>query len=133
MTYLLDTNTCIYYLKGSFPAVRRHILALRPIEIGIPSLVRAELLYGAYRSRRQDENVRVLRQFIQPFSLVGFGTAEADHYAGIRSALEDAGTPIGPNDLIIAATARANECTLVTHNIREFGRVPGLKIEDWTA
>ena len=132
MTYLLDTNACIYYLTGSFPALRRHILARRPTEIGIPAIVRAELLYGAYKSERREKNVRVLRQFLQPISLVGFGSAEADHYADIRAVLEREGTPIGPNDLVIAATARACECTLVTHNTSEFGRVPDLAVEDWT-
>ena len=133
MTYLLDTNTCIDYLKGVSPAVRRHVLAMRPTEIGVPALVKAELLYGAYKSDRLEENLRVLRQFLQPFSLVGFGSIEADHYADIRAGLERLGTPIGPNDLVISATARACECTLVTHNTSEFGRVPGLAVEDWTA
>jgi tRNA(fMet)-specific endonuclease VapC len=132
VTYLLDTNTCIDYLKGVFPAVRRHVLALRPAEIGIPAIVRAELLYGAYKSERLEKNLLALRQFLQPFSLAGFGAAEADHYADIRTKLGRVGTPIGPNDLVIAATARAHKCTLVTHNTSEFGRVPGLAVEDWT-
>ncbi len=95
-------------------------------------MVKAELLYDALKSEQKTKNLDVLQQFLQPINIVGFGDTEAEHYADIRTCIEQAGTPIGPNDLIIAATVRSNQGTLVTHNIKEFQRVPGLKLCDWT-
>ena len=132
MTYLLDSNICIYFLKGSFPFLRQRLLSHRPAEIAIPSLVKAELLYGAYKSERSTQNEQAVTQFLLPYSVLPFGDLEVIHYAQIRATLESAGTPIGPNDMIIAAIARANEGVLVTHNTSEFGRVPDLNVEDWT-
>ena len=130
--FYLDTNTCIYFLNGTHPAVRQHLLACRPAEIIIPAIVKAELLYGALRSQRRDENLETVHQFLQPFSVVEFGDAESIHYAEIRRELERHGRPIGPNDLIIASVARANGATLVTHNMTGFQRVPQLSVVDWT-
>ena len=132
MTYFLDSNICVYFLKGSFPALRRRLLSHRPAEITIPSLVKAELLYGAYKSQRSSQNEQAVNQFLLPYSIAPFGDSETTHYAQIRATLESAGTPIGPNDMIIAAIARANEGVLVTHNTSEFSRVPDLSFEDWT-
>lgn len=131
MTYFLDTNTCIYFLTGRFGSVRRRLLSRRPAEIVIPSLVKGELLYGARKSVRSEENLRIVRQFLQPYAAAEFGDNEAEHYSEIRSALEQLGTPIGTNDLIIASVVLSNDGTLVTHNTREFQRVSGLKVEDW--
>jgi len=133
LTYLLDSNICVYFLKGSFPAIRQRLLSHRPAEIAIPSLVKAELLFGAYKSQRSQQNEQAIIQFLLPYSIAPFGNPEVFHYAQIRATLETEGTPIGPNDMIIAAIARANEGILVTHNTSEFGRVPNLKIEDWTS
>ena len=132
MTYCLDTNTCIYYLTGRKPAVKQRLLAHSPGEILIPAIVEAELLYGAERSRRRDQNTSAVREFLLPFSRAAFGSAAAQVYARIRTDLERIGLPIGPNDLIIAAIAIATETTLVTHNVAEFSRVEELSLEDWT-
>ena len=132
MIYFLDTNICIYFLKGLYPAIRTRMLARRPAEIAIPAIVKAELPYGAYKSQRREENEQAIARFLLPFAVAHFGDAEAEEYAGIRATLEQAGTPIGPNDMIIAATVRANAGVLVTHNISEFSRVPDLVTEDWT-
>lgn len=75
----------------------------------------------------------VVEAFLAPYELLPFDRAAAGHYAEIRHALESAGTPIGPDDLLIAATARARNLTLLTHNTNKFGRIPGLVTEDWTA
>lgn len=131
MTYCLDTNTCIYYLTGRDPAVKERLLAHSPREILIPSIVEAELLYGAQRSLRRDHTTSAVREFLLPFSIAAFGSAAAQVYARIRTDLERIGQPIGPNDLIIAAIAIATETTLVTHNMAEFSRVAGLSLEDW--
>ena len=129
--FFLDTNTCIYFIKGVYPSVRDQLLSYRPAEIRIPAPVRAELLYGARRSNQRGENERRIAAFLHPFATVSFDATAADHYADIRAKVEAQGTPIGPNDLIIAAIVRAHEGTLVTHNTREFSRVSGLSIVDW--
>ena len=94
-------------------------------------MVKAELLYGAERSPKREDNLQKIRQFLLPFEIVGFGNQETERYATIRVELERAGTPIGPNDLVIAAITAANDGILVTNNEKEFKRVSGLKIENW--
>jgi tRNA(fMet)-specific endonuclease VapC len=96
-------------------------------------MVRAELVYGALRSKDPRRAKRAVERFLAPYAVVSFDAEAADHYADIRFRLEASGSPIGPNDLVIAATARAQGLVLVTHNTAEFGRVPGLQIEDWGA
>ena len=132
MKYFLDSNICVSFLKASFPSLRQRLLSHRPAEIAIPSLVKAGLLYGALKSQKSTQNEQAVREFLVPYSVVAFGDLEAGHYAQIRATLERSGTPIGPNDMIIAAIARANEGILVTHNVSEFSRVPDLSLEDWT-
>ena len=131
MKYFLDTNTCIYYLKGISAGIARRLLSLRPEDIRIPSMVKAELLYGVERSTKREENLQKIRQFLLPFEIVSFGNQEAERYAIVRAELDRAGTPIGPNDLVIAATTAENDGILVTNNEKEFKRVSGLKIENW--
>ena len=84
------------------------------------------------RSERPRENLEAVERFLAPFLRLSFGSDAAEHYAEIRIALERLGTPIGPNDLVIAATVRAAGAILVTNNLREFQRVPGLECENWT-
>jgi tRNA(fMet)-specific endonuclease VapC len=93
--------------------------------------VKAELLYGARHSQRVAENLNILARFFAPFVSLPFNDRCAEQYGQIRAGLVQAGTLIGPNDLLIAAIARAYELTLVTHNVEEFGRVNGLRLEDW--
>ncbi len=131
MTYLLDTNACIKLLNGSSPAVASRLRSEDPSRIHISTITRAELLYGARHSSRVAENLLLLEKFFRPLLSVPFDDRCAEHYAGIRAELASQGKPIGPHDLLITATARAYELVLVTHNIREFGRVVGLRIEDW--
>lgn len=95
------------------------------------SIVKAELLYGALKSARPDRNVGRLRPFFNRFVSLPFDDASAEEYGQIRVALEMAGTPIGSNDLCIAAIARTNDLALVTHNTDEFSRVDELRLEDW--
>ncbi|MFN9898159.1 MAG: PIN domain-containing protein, partial [bacterium] len=102
-------------------------------EICLTELIRAELLYGAKLSNRAKELTIKFDELLGPFTYLPFDSETAVHYAEIRFLLEKKGTPISPNDLIIAATARAAGATLVTANVREFARVPDLHCEDWTA
>jgi tRNA(fMet)-specific endonuclease VapC len=131
LTYTLDTNLCIRYLKGVSIKVVERLNSHAPSEITVCSVVRAELLYGAIRSENQDKAYERRQTFLQPYSTVVFDDTAAEQYARIRYDLEKRGQIIGPNDLMIAAIALANELTLITHNTREFGRISGLQLEDW--
>ena len=102
-----------------------------PSEICLCSVVKAELIYGALRSARTAENLRLLNRFFRTFPSIPFDDACAEAYGAIRSELEKVGSPIGPNDLMIASVARTNDLILITHNVKEFSRVIGLNIEDW--
>jgi tRNA(fMet)-specific endonuclease VapC len=95
------------------------------------SVVKAELTYGARKSAKPAHNLRVLQRFFEPFRSLSFDDTCSEQYGLIRSDLERAGKPIGPYDVMIAATAIAHELTLVTHDVAEFSRVAGLKWEDW--
>lgn len=128
--YLLDTNVCIRFLTGkSVPVATRY-----KSEVGnmtLCSVVKAELLSGAYKSARVTENLADLAEFFAVLPSLPFDDVAAEQYGRIRAQLERAGTPIGPNDFLIAAIALANDLTLVTHNTREFGRVSALRLDDW--
>jgi tRNA(fMet)-specific endonuclease VapC len=132
MTYFLDTNTCIYFLKGSYPSVLENIQNRNPNTIKIPSIVKAELLYGAEKSRHKAKNLTAINRFLEPFEIISFDEDCAIVYSKIRATLELKGTVIGPNDYIIAAITVAKNGILVTNNTREFQRIKNLKIENWT-
>ena len=129
--FFLDTNTCIYYLNGRSPSVRENLLRTPPVQIAIPVIVKAELLLGAFKSRRRQETLEKVETFLSPFEIIPFCDGTAYRYAGIRSALEIAGEVIGANDLCIAASALYHDAVLVSSNTREFGRVKGLSLLDW--
>jgi tRNA(fMet)-specific endonuclease VapC len=129
MSYLLDTNICIALLKGSDPKLIKKIRKYPPSCYNICSIVKAELLYGAYKSKNVDTNLSVLEKFFAEFPSLPFDDNSAEYYGTIRTALVKAGTPIGANDLLIASIAQANRLVLMTRNKREFSRVPGLKCE----
>jgi len=129
--FLLDTNVCIRILNGSSPPVAARLQATNPAEVRLSAVVKAELLYGARKSTRIDDNLRLLRRFFTPFVSLPFDDRCAEEAGLIRLDVERSGRPIGPNDLLIAASARAHDLVLVTHNRREFGRIPGLRVEDW--
>ena len=133
MKYLLDTNTCIAYLNGRAAGVLRRLRGIPRSEVALCSVVKAELLYGARKSMTSADALVKVRRFVAPFASLPFDDQAAEVYGVIRAKLTHAGTPIGPNDLMIAAIAKASELTLVTHNTREFRRVQGLAVEDWEA
>ena len=133
MRYLLDTNACIRYLNGQSDNIRRMLNKLLYGQVALCSVVRAELLYGALKSRRPTQNTERLAHFLKGFPCLPFDETASDVYAKIRLQLEIEGKPVGPNDLLIAATALANGLVLVTHNTKEFGRIEGLLLKDWEA
>jgi len=129
--YLLDTNVCIRLLNEAHPGILRQFQTRSPTDIALCSVVKAELLFGARRSARIEQNLQRLKLFFAPLNSLPFDDLCAEHYALIRTDLLAQGTLIGPNDLMIAAIARAHDAVLVTHNTSEFGRVIGLRLEDW--
>lgn len=133
MNFFLDTNICVYFLKGVYPRILREIRNLDPAAIKIPSIVKAELLFGAEKSKNRMDNIKSVHQFMAPFEIVGFDDDAAQRYAMIRSSLEQKGRSIGPNDLIIASTVLANNGILVTSNEKEFRNVKNLKTVNWVA
>lgn len=130
MKYVLDTNTLIYFFKG-LGKVADHLLAKPPSEIGIPAIVLYELEVSIAKSKSPQKRKAQIQEFTSLINIIPFGFAEAKCAATIRVKLETEGIPIGPYDVLIAASALANNWTLVTHNKEEFERIDGLKIEDW--
>lgn len=131
--YLLDTNICIYALKDKYPALREKLLSVHPDEIAISSVSVFELEYGAAKSRWGDKTREVLRQFLSSYEILPFSAEDAEVCGQLRAALTAAGTPIGAYDVIIAAQGLARGIAVVTHNTREFERIPGLSLLDWAA
>lgn len=130
MRYLLDTNICIYAIKQRPAQVVARLREHAAQGLGISSISVAELFFGAAKSGSSN-NLAALRQFLEPLEIADFDLAAAEVYGRSRLALEQAGTPIGPLDTLIAAHAMALDVTLVTNNTREFERVPGLKVANW--
>ncbi|MGH2459700.1 MAG: type II toxin-antitoxin system VapC family toxin [Chloroflexota bacterium] len=136
MTYFLDTNAVIAVLKNQPSDVRNHLrhAVSHGAPIAVSSVVLYELWYGVARSERRRENAERLRIFLSAnIAIVQFDEEDALAAGDLRAALEAAGTPIGPYDLLIAAQAMRNGATLVTANVSEFARVRGLAWQDWTA
>lgn len=129
--FLLDTNVCVQYLRGKNLLVRQQLSSHPAHEVCLCSVVLAELYYGVLRSAKPIKNRADVDQFAAPFRCLPFDHVAADIFAGVRHQLETQGTPIGPYDLEIAAIALVTGCTLVTHNLSEFRRVPGLLLVDW--
>jgi tRNA(fMet)-specific endonuclease VapC len=130
--YLLDTNVIIDIIRGKYPALKNHFMQTKISDIFIPSIVVAELEFGAKHSNNYLENRQKFIKVIKNFKILAFTDAEAVFYGEIRQNLTSRGLIIGPNDLLIAATALANNGILITHNTNEFKRVENLTLEDWT-
>ncbi|MTJ46433.1 type II toxin-antitoxin system VapC family toxin [Dolichospermum sp. UHCC 0259] len=131
MKYLLDSNVCIQYLNKRSEKIIQRLQDLSDIDIVVCSIVKAELFYGAMRTHNPAKTMQKQQEFLNRFISLKFDDECAVIYGEIRSKLAAKGTPIGNNDLHIAAIAMANNLTLVTHNIREFSSVDTLKLEDW--
>ena len=130
MMYFLDTNTCIDFLRGKNTALWNKFNSVPNDDMKIPTVVKAELLVGALKSRVLGTLERT-EQLLEKFEVISFTDGMTYTYARIRADLEKQGTPIGSNDMLIAATALYCGAALVTHNTDEFSRVSGLLLEDW--
>jgi tRNA(fMet)-specific endonuclease VapC len=131
MIYLLDTNVWIQFLRTGNALVIQRIQSHQPADLRVCTISAAELYFGCLKSAKPADNRPKVEALLAPYICLTFDSGAADHFAQIRYHLESLGTPIGPYDMQIAAMARANGCTMVTHNTAEFSRVPGLPIEDW--
>ena len=132
MKYMLDTNICIYAIKKKPAELFIKLQQCDPEDICISSVTYAELMHGVEKSSAPEKNRLALTLLLANIDILDFGSLAAEEYGKIRSDLEKQGTPIGPLDTMIAGHARSCGCTVVTNNTREFCRVAGLKVEDWT-
>ena len=131
MKYLLDTNICIRYINGRAPHIREHMRLIADTDIAVSTITLGEMFTGSYKSRHPQQSRARQDAFFIRFTILPFDQTSADVFGNLRSHLELTGTPIGPYDMQIAAVALAHGLILVTHNLKEFNRVPGLAIEDW--
>ncbi|MCF6262427.1 MAG: type II toxin-antitoxin system VapC family toxin [Xanthomonadales bacterium] len=131
--FLLDTNVCINLLNDSHTQILVHFREASPSQIVLCSVVKAELIYGARHSAKVEENLQLLNHFFAPLNSLPFDDRAAEEYGVIRADLSRQGKVIGPNDLLIASIAKAYDVVLVTHNIKEFSRITGLRLVDWQA
>ena len=129
--YLLDTDICIYLIKKHPPEVLARFQQTQLKQLHISTITVFELYFGIEKNNSQQRNLVALENFMAPLTLVDFSVESAKKAAKIRSILQKQGTPIGAYDLQIAAIAVAENMTLLTHNVREFERVKGLKLENW--
>jgi tRNA(fMet)-specific endonuclease VapC len=130
--YLLDTNICIYIAKHHPPAVRARFARHAASELAMSVITLGELRHGAEKSQAREKALTTLQEIAGSVQVVPLTEAAGQHYGQIRADLERVGLPIGNNDLWIAAHARSEGWTLVTNNEREFARIEGLQIENWT-
>ena len=133
MSFMLDTNICIYMIKTRPDTVIKHLVAKRPHEVGISSVTLAELRYGVEKSAKVEKNRLALEMLTSSLQVLPFDSFAAERYGSIRAHLEKNGKLIGPMDLLIAAHASSMNWTLVTNNLKEFKRVPDLNLENWAS
>ena len=129
--YMLDTDISSYIMKRSHTSVLKRLQALPIDDVCISVITKSELLYGVAVSPRPEQDSAALVDYLRHVQVLGFADEACHHYAQIRAELKRSGTPIGANDLLIAAHARSLHLILVTNNTREFGRVSGLLLENW--
>ncbi len=132
MKWMLDTNTCIALIRQAPEVTIRKLRGKSMGQVGVSSIVLSELSYGAARSARPAQNQAALQEFLMALEVAPYDYAAALQYGMVRAALEQKGRPVGPRDTLIAAHAMSLDVILVTHNRREFERVKGLRVEDWS-
>lgn len=132
MLYMFDTNICIYLIIKRSDALLNRMRVFRTGEIGVSVMTVAELQYGVSESASKERNQAALEAFLLPLDIAEFTVEAAVVYGQVRAGLERQGRPIGPLDTMIAAHALSLDVPLITNNTREFERVEGLRLEDWT-
>lgn len=129
--FLLDTNICIYAINGRHPRLTKKLLSVHPSEILVSSITVGEMEYGAAKSHWGERTRQIMHAFLANYDTLPFTEQDAALFGAFRAQLEAAGITIGVLDVMIAAQGVANNLTVVTHNTREFIRIPGIKLEDW--
>jgi len=129
--FLLDSNVCIHLLNGRNTQILEKFKNVSPSQIILCSVVKAELMFGARYSKKVEENLQLLNRFFAPLNSLPFDDRAAEEYGIIRADLTRQGKLIGPNDMLIASTAKAFDAVLVTNNTKEFSRITGLRLVDW--
>ena len=131
MRFMLDTDTCIALIKRKSAKILDKLTSHAPGDVGLSTITLAELRYGVAKSAQKERNSQALDEFLLPLEIADFDEMSAGSYGEVRAALENAGTPMGPLDTQIGAHALSLGAVLVSHNTREFLRIPGLAVEDW--
>ena len=129
--YLLDTNICIYAMKDKYPALSKRLFQIPPSDIFISSVTVSELEYGCGKSNWGNRSRNVMNLFLSAFTIIPFDEKDARIAGRVRAELMKSGTPIGPYDIQIAAQGLSRGLTVITHNTKEFERIPELKLQDW--
>ena len=129
--YMIDTCVCIEIMRGNLNVAKARISEDGFSNYAIPSIVSGELWTGVHKSKRVHENSNLLKNFLEPFEIVPFDTLSSEKYGEVRAYLETNGSKIGNNDTMIASVALSHNATIITNNIKDFSRVPGLKVECW--
>jgi tRNA(fMet)-specific endonuclease VapC len=132
LEFMLDTNICIYVIKNR-PAELREQFDQLAEELSISTITLGELLFGAEKSARRSQNLQAVEQFAARLEVLPFSTKAAAHFGQMRAELTKSGTPCGAYDMLIGAHARSEGMVLVTNNVREFERMPGLQIDNWVS
>jgi len=130
LQYMLDTNICIHVIKVHPQRLKERFNRFAE-QLAISSITLGELSYGAEKSARRAENLLAIENFAARLDVLSFSPKAASHYGQIRAELEQAGTPVGPYDMLLAAHARSEGLILITNNRREFDRISGLRVENW--
>ena len=130
LTYMLDTNICIHVMKNYPPALREKFNTLAE-QLCMSSITLGELHYGAEKSARRAVNLTAIEHFAARLEVRSFDDKAAVHYGQLRAELERMGTPCGPHDIQIGGHARSEGLIVVTNNMREFARMPGVRTENW--
>ena len=131
MKYLLDTNICVYAINGKYPALRKKLLSIHPDEICISSITVGELEYGAAKSHWGDRTRQIMYEFLANYRVLPFDEKDTVFFGLFRAYLASRGTPIGAYDVMIAAQGAARGLTVITHNTKEFERIPEISLADW--
>ena len=129
--FLLDTNICIYAINGRHPMLSEKLLSIHPSEIFISSITVGEMEYGAAKSHWSERTKQIMHAFLANYDILPFTDQDAALFGAFRAQLESAGITVGVLDVMIAAQGVSNNLTVVTHNTREFIRIPGIKLDDW--
>lgn len=129
--YILDTNICIYSMKNKFSKLTAKLLQVNPKKIFISSITVGELEYGAAKSKWESRSRQALNLFLSAYTILPFDEEDARIFGKLRALLNSQGKPIGPYDLQIASQGLAKDKIIITHNVKEFNRVPNLRVEDW--